>query len=55
MTVKELMECLKKQPQDLEVYTEGCDCIGPCGSVDTITQDPYMGETIETKVLLMRS
>ena len=33
MTVKELIEKLQAVPQDLEVFTEGCDCDGDVGSV----------------------
>lgn len=29
MTVKELINELKKFPEDLPVITEGCDCYGP--------------------------
>lgn len=31
MTVSQLIEILLRAPQDLEVYTEGCDCTGEIG------------------------
>mgnify|MGYP007017175434 CR=1 FL=1 len=33
MTVSELIEELKKQPQDALVYHEGCDCYGAAKGV----------------------
>jgi len=34
LTVAELIEELKKAPQDAKVFTEGCDCYGDVGSVE---------------------
>jgi hypothetical protein len=34
LTVAELIELLQAQPQDAPVEVEGCDCVGPAGSVD---------------------
>jgi hypothetical protein len=33
LTVKELIELLKKCPPDCIVYTEGCDCFGKADGV----------------------
>lgn len=33
MTVSELIEALKKFPQDCVVWTEGCDCWGKAADV----------------------
>lgn len=42
MTVGELVEMLKALPQDVLVYTEGCDCYGPS---DGIRYEPnYWGQ-----------
>lgn len=34
LTVAQLIEQLRKMPQDARVYTEGCDCLGEAASVE---------------------
>jgi hypothetical protein len=34
ITVAQLIELLKQQPQDLIVMSEGCDCEGEAGGVE---------------------
>lgn len=41
MTVKQLIEELKKLDPDLEVQTEGCDCDS---SVDMVVVDEHSGQ-----------
>ena len=36
MTVAQLIDILQTFPQDLPVYTEGCDCIGPADGADVV-------------------
>ena len=33
LTVAQLIEILRKEDQDLKVFTEGCDCLGSCTGV----------------------
>lgn len=40
LKVSELIERLRKMPQDAEVMTEGCDCIGD--AVDIEENDTYV-------------
>jgi len=45
MTVAELIEELKKMPQEHEVWTEGCDCYGKAsGSVSSYEDDKILIE-----------
>lgn len=39
MTVSELIKELKKMPQDLEVWTEGCGCWGTTVEVEEIKDE----------------
>lgn len=41
LTVKELIELLKTQPQNAPVWIEGCDCINP--AVGVAMQKPSRG------------
>jgi hypothetical protein len=37
LTARELLALLTALPEadlDLPLYTEGCDCVGPCGGID---------------------
>lgn len=34
MNVAQLIELLKRAPQDAKVITEGCDCIGECDGIE---------------------
>lgn len=34
LSVKELIEALKKLPEDLPVWSEGCDCSGEVGAAE---------------------
>lgn len=45
MTVAELIEELKKMPQDIEVYTEGCDCDGDVTKV-SVNERLVYGESV---------
>lgn len=45
LTVVELIEILKKLPEDLEVYQEGCDCYG--GVTDAVICDPETKENLD--------
>lgn len=45
VTVGELIEMLKALPQDLPVYADGCDCIGPAKGAEVEGEtrgDPYV-------------
>lgn len=39
LTVKELIELLKEQPQDALVWHEGCDCYGAADGVNYDEKD----------------
>lgn len=52
MKVSELIEALKKAPQDAEVTTEGCDCFGDVGKA-VIWDEP--GAKGSVGVMLCRS
>lgn len=54
MKVKELIEKLKAFPDDLEVWTEGCDCYGDIGEVEIAQSEDEETNKIVNQVYLRR-
>ena len=46
LKVKELIELLKKQSPDAEVWTEGCDCWGDANGVEVTEFENELGVLI---------
>ena len=53
MKVKELIRKLKKMPQDAEVVTEGCDCVGDTAEV--VMYRDWHSDSNSTDVIITRS
>lgn len=39
ITVRELIQALKKLPQDMETFVQGCDCVGECSGAKYVPDD----------------
>jgi hypothetical protein len=55
MTVEELRNKLADYPDDMPVYTEGCDCHGEAGSLETMKNYDWDGTGQIDALLISRS
>jgi hypothetical protein len=54
MTVKQLIEQLKKYPEDMEVITEGCDCYGDSNKLELIDMAKMRNDPPKWEVIIKR-